>query len=103
MESEKKAMALAAAVGSHTETLRSLPRRNTGARDQNALRSILEAHERYTTAYEEEVVQREIAKHRSRTGRVEWAGGTSAISAGKRLDCAVLLVRSCGVVKASGA
>ena len=64
-------MALAAAVGSHTETLRSLLRRNTGARDQNALRSILDAYERYISAYEEEVVQREIAKRRSRNDRVE--------------------------------
>ena len=71
MESEKKAMELAAAVGSHTETLRSLLRRNTGARDQNALRSILDAYERYISAYEEEVVQREIAKRRSRNDRVE--------------------------------
>jgi len=71
MESEKKAMALAAAVGSHTETLRSLLRRNTGARDQNALRGILDAYERYIAAYEEEVVQREIAKRRSRNDRVE--------------------------------
>jgi hypothetical protein len=65
-ESGKKAMALVAAVEEHAQTLRSVFRRNVGARDQDAIRSILEAHEGYIMAREEELVQREITKLRSR-------------------------------------
>lgn len=66
LEAQTKAMALAVIVGEHAETLRRLIKRNTGARDQNALRSILEAHEGYTTACEENLIQREISGNRSR-------------------------------------
>jgi hypothetical protein len=65
-ESEKKTKALAEAVGKHAETLRSLLRRNAAARDQNAIRCILEAHEGYIKAYEGELIQREITRRRLR-------------------------------------
>jgi hypothetical protein len=68
-ETGKKAMALVAAVEEHAQTLRSVLRRNAGARHQDAIRSILEAHEGYIMACEEELVQREIAKVRSRGRR----------------------------------
>lgn len=69
MESEtgKKAMVVVATVGKYAQALRSVLRRNAGARDQDAIRSILEAHEGYVMACEEELVQREIAKRRSVT------------------------------------
>lgn len=62
----KRAMVVVAAVEEHAETLRRVLRRNTGAREQAAIRTILEAHEGYTMAREEELVQREIARVRSR-------------------------------------
>jgi hypothetical protein len=65
-EIEKKTTALVEAVERHAQTLRSLIRRTPAAKDQNAIRSILEAHEGYVMACEEVLVQREIRKPRSR-------------------------------------
>jgi len=64
METEKKAMALVAAVGTHAEALRSALRLNTAKKYQNAIRTILEAYEGYVMAREEELVQREITNKR---------------------------------------
>jgi hypothetical protein len=65
-ETGKKAIAVATAVGTHAEVLRRLLQRNTSARDQNSIRSILEAHEGYIKAREGELIQREITKVRVR-------------------------------------
>jgi hypothetical protein len=63
-ETEKKTTAVVAAVAKHAETLRSLLRRNPGARDQDAIRSILEAHEGYVKACELGLIHREVMKGR---------------------------------------
>jgi hypothetical protein len=65
-EIEKKTTAVVEAVERHAQTLRSLILRTPAAKDQNAIRSILEAYEGYTKACEEELIQREITKSRSR-------------------------------------
>ena len=63
MNTEKKSSELVAAVARHAETLRSLLRRNPNARDQDAIRSILEAHEGCTNAREEEIQREVIEQH----------------------------------------
>ena len=65
MDTETKAMALVAAIETHAQTLRSLIGRSVRTKDQNALRSVLEAHEGYIKACEEELIQRELTKRRS--------------------------------------
>jgi len=65
-EIEKKTTALVVAIERHAQTLRRLIRRTPAAKDQNAIRSILEAYEGYVMACEEALVQREITKSRSR-------------------------------------
>jgi hypothetical protein len=65
-ETETKTTALVATVGKHAQTLRSLLRRNLGAKDQDAIRSILEAHEGYIKACEEELIERVLARQRAK-------------------------------------
>jgi hypothetical protein len=60
LKSENKAMALARTVGEQAQALRSLLRRNPGPKAGNAIRRILEAHEGYIAACEDEQVQRKI-------------------------------------------
>ena len=62
LESEKKAAALVATVGRHAEALRRVLLRHASVRDRAAIRNILEAHEGYVMACENELVQREITK-----------------------------------------
>jgi hypothetical protein len=57
---EKRAIGVTRSVGEHAGALRGLLRRNSGPKAQNALRSILEAHEGYVAACEDAVVRREI-------------------------------------------
>ena len=57
---EREAIRVARTVGEHAEALRRLLGRNPGARAQNSLRHILEAHEGYLAACEEAKFRREI-------------------------------------------
>ena len=61
-QSQAKAEALALTVGQQAQTLRALLARNPGTRVVQTIRKVLEAHEAYVAACENELVERKVAK-----------------------------------------